>query len=345
MSLLMGLTMLTVGVMPASAEYDPAVSTGGSGGKALVPVGHTVGIKLFADGVVIIETTTVETDAGTAAPAKDAGLRSGDVLVSIDGHRLLSAEDLVEAVKNSETGELNILFRRGDRERSTIANAVKGADGCYHLGAMVRDSIAGIGTMTYYDPDTGRYGALGHGINDMDTGILMPVESGAIMGSTVASVKKGAPGAPGELHGSFDMSGDTGSLEINCVSGIFGDLYDTAGLPGEALLVASGDEIETGDAYIYSNVSGDEVGKYAIKIVKKSINSADGRDMLIEVTDPALLEITGGIVQGMSGSPIIQNGKIIGAVTHVLVDRPTIGYGIYIENMLESDKAVASRAA
>ena len=141
---------------------------------------------------------------------------SKEILKRLKGDGLLVATDRdEEAVKNSETGELNILFRRGDRERSTIANAVKGADGCYHLGAMVRDSIAGIGTMTYYDPDTGRYGALGHGINDMDTGILMPVESGAIMGSTVASVKKGAPGAPGELHGSFDMSGDTGSLEIN----------------------------------------------------------------------------------------------------------------------------------
>ena len=210
--------------------------------------------------------------------------------------------------------------------------------GQYAIGAWIRDSMAGIGTMTYYDPDSGAFGALGHGITDSDTALLMPFSSGSILGSTVKAVKKGTAGAAGELRGDFDLSSDLGDLYANTSSGIFGTLSpcELTEQMGEALPVADPDEVHAGPATIRSNVDGDAGRAYDIEILKVSAGASDGRELLISVTDPGLIASTGGIVQGMSGSPILQDGKFVGAVTHVLLSDPTKGYGILMETMLDA---------
>ena len=217
------------------------------------------------------------------------------------------------------------------------AQAVKcSTDGAYKLGAWIRDSMAGIGTLTFYDPETGAFGALGHGINDVDTALLMPLESGSIMYATVADVKKGESGSPGELHGAFQVDRDMGELYANTGSGVFGTLTDDSLTDGlRPVPVAARREVKLGGATILSNVAGDTVEEYAVEITKVYPGSGgDTRELMVKVTDPRLLEATGGIVQGMSGSPILQNGKLVGAVTHVLVNNPTEGYGILAETML-----------
>ena len=214
--------------------------------------------------------------------------------------------------------------------------AIQNIQGSYQLGVWLRDSMAGIGTMTFYDPDSGVFAALGHGINDVDTAQLMPLQSGSIMYSEVTDVKKGEKGAPGELHGAFQVNRDLGELYANTASGVFGRLEDgtlTDGL--EPVPVAERKEVKTGAATILSNIAGDQVEEYQVEIIRVyPANGADTRNLMLKVTDPRLLETTGGIVQGMSGSPILQNGKLVGAVTHVLVNDPTQGYGILAENML-----------
>ena len=204
----------------------------------------------------------------------------------------------------------------------------------YCIGAWIRDSMAGIGTMTYYDPATATFGALGHGITDVDTAQLMPFSNGSILPSTVKAVKKGEAGSAGELRGDFDLTCDLGGLYANTSSGVFGTL-ESDYAPAREEAVPTG-QARTGPAVIRSNIRGDEVREYSIEILKTVQGSGDGRDMVISITDPDLIEATGGIVQGMSGSPVIQNGRIVGAVTHVLLNDPTKGYGISIENMLEA---------
>jgi stage IV sporulation protein B len=193
--------------------------------------------------------------------------------------------------------------------------------------------MAGIGTMTYYDPQTGEFGALGHGITDVDTNQLMPFMRGTILPSTVKAVKKGTVGSAGELRGDFDLSSELGGLTANTAAGVFGVLEDGDYAAGKAVPVGTA---VPGKAVIRSNVEGDTTQEYAIEILKVCKNAADGRDLVISVKDRELLDTTGGIVQGMSGSPIIQDGKLVGAVTHVLVNDPTRGYGIFIENMLDA---------
>ena len=198
--------------------------------------------------------------------------------------------------------------------------------------------MAGIGTVTYYDPSTGAFGALGHGITDMDTSLLMPFSSGSVLASTVKAVKRGEVGSAGELRGDFDLQSDLGDLYANTDCGIFGCLEENGASwqQDEALPVASPSEVETGPATILANVQGDEVRSYDVEILKIIHNGGDGRELVLSVTDPDLIAATGGIVQGMSGSPILQNGKFVGAVTHVLLNDPTKGYGIFLETMLKA---------
>ena len=244
-------------------------------------------------------------------------------------------------------------YRAGEASYQALAQAVvspppspsvspeQNEEGAYCIGAWIRDSMAGIGTMTYYDPDTGAFGALGHGITDTDTALLMPFASGSILPSTVKAVKKGASGAAGELRGDFDLTRDLGTLSANTASGVFGTVEEsdfTESLTG-ALPVAKASEVRTGPAVILSNVEGDHVAEYDVEILQIVEGSADGRDLVISVTDPELIAATGGIVQGMSGSPILQNGKFVGAVTHVLLNDPTKGYGILMETMLKAGQA------
>ena len=261
-----------------------------------------------------------------------------DIITHINGREVDTIEQVQQIIKQDGSQPLTLQASRGDRALQLSVQPVKTSTGGYQLGVWLRDSMAGIGTMTFYDPDSGVFAALGHGINDADTAKLMPLESGSIMHASVSDVKKGAPGQPGELHGVFDLQKDMGALYANTEMGVFGTM-DKGLLSQEtdALPVASHDEIHEGHATILSNIEGDSVQEYDVKITHVYSRSAGKtRNMMLEVTDPRLLAATGGIVQGMSGSPILQNGRIVGAVTHVLVNDPTRGYGIFIENMLEA---------
>ena len=299
--------------------------------QMLVPVGHTVGIKLFARGVVVVKLS----DGGT--PTKECGLRTGDIIVKCGGTNVTSAEQFQSLLQENGKAATDLQVRRDGGSMTLSVEPAQNDQGSYCIGAWIRDSMAGIGTMTYYDPATGAFGALGHGITDVDTAQLMPFSNGSILPSTVKAVKKGECGAAGELRGDFDLTCDLGKLYANTGCGVFGTLAeeDYAPVLGDAVPVGTA---RAGKAMIRSNVEGDEVREYEIEILKVVSNAADGRDMVISVTDPDLIAATGGIVQGMSGSPILQNGQLVGAVTHVLLNDPTKGYGISIENMLNAAK-------
>jgi len=308
-------------------------------GRTVVPVGRAVGIKLFSDGVVVVGTSEVATPTGKVNPAKDCGLKEGDIITHINSTEVDSIEEVSALLQEIEGEAMSIRAIRDDKQvQLTARAALCSADGAYKLGAWIRDSMAGIGTVTYYDPACGAFGALGHGVNDVDTALLMPLESGSILPATVAGVKRGEAGEPGQLKGSFDTAASLGSLRSNTAGGIFGTLTDKSWCAGTPVEVAEREEVHTGRASILANVSGDQVAEYDIEIDKLCRNNGeDSRDYVIHVTDPELLEATGGIVQGMSGSPILQDGKFVGAVTHVLIDDPTRGYAISAQRMLSMD--------
>lgn len=295
-------------------------------GRTLVPGGYTVGIKLYAEGLMVTE---VEPDA----PAQRAGLRRGDVILTAGGKKTASAQALLDSIQSAEP--IVVRVERGGHEAEFLVTPEKTASG-YRLGILVRDHIAGIGTVTYYDPVSQQYGALGHGVSGLDGTQLLMLQSGYLVRASVAEVQTGTRGTPGELHGIFDVTDAVGTVEKNTACGIFGTLSQPK--PGEAVQTAPASAVTTGAAEILSNVDGEQVQRFSIRIDRVDPDAKNGRNLLITVTDEALLAKTGGIVQGMSGSPILQNGKLVGAVTHVLVNDPTMGYGVLIENMLEMAK-------
>jgi stage IV sporulation protein B len=264
--------------------------------------------------------------------AKAAGLQPGDVILSIDGHTVSCGEDVRTALARSH-GSVSLRLRRDGKELALKLTPQITADGP-KLGVFLREGVTGIGTVTYYDPETGRFATLGHGVNGSN-GTLLEMTDGFSYPARVQSVRKGRSGAPGQLMGTVSASIPNGYLQRNTARGVFGS--SKTGWQGKALETAAADAVHTGKATILSTVSGNEVREYSVEILKLYPKArSSGRNMLIRITDPTLLEATGGIVQGMSGSPIIQDGKLVGAVTHVLVNDPTTGYGIFIENMLEA---------
>lgn len=297
----------------------------------LVPVGHTIGIKLFAEGVVVIGLAEVETGSGTLTPGADCGLQVGDVIEAANGTEVESSEQFAALLQCGGTVKLDVT--RDGADLTLAAEPVLGTDGTWRLGAWIRDSMAGIGTVTFYDPVTNSFGALGHGITDTDTGLLMPLGDGSVMHASVKAVKRGSAGDPGELKGNFDLNHDLGDLYANTERGVFGALEECSWTEEDTVPVAKASEVHPGKATILSNVSGDQVDAYEIEIVQL-LDCTGTQNLLLQVTDESLIQQTGGIVQGMSGSPILQNGRIVGAVTHVMVNEPTKGYGILIENML-----------
>ncbi|MEG2958662.1 MAG: SpoIVB peptidase [Oscillospiraceae bacterium] len=336
---------LALGAAPAAlAAYEPAddptVAAFGATAtpaRTVIPMGRTVGIKLFSDGVLVVGLSEIPTGDGSCAPAKDCGLKEGDIITHMNRSEVDTIEEVQSLLKKQGGQPMSVRAMRGDKTMQVTIKPAKAADGSYKLGAWIRDSMAGIGTMTFYDPASGLFGALGHGISDVDTGKLMPLQSGGIMHSTVTDVKRGASGAPGELHGAFRVQTDLGSLYANTDSGVFGTLKNSSDFQlGAAIPIAQRREVSLGHATILSNIQGETVAEYDVELTKIFPNSkSDTRDLMIRVTDPRLLEATGGIVQGMSGSPILQNGRLVGAVTHVLVNDPTAGYGILVCDMLE----------
>ena len=293
----------------------------------LIPVGQTVGLQLRDNTVTI-----AAFDDLLGADAKNAGLKIGDCIVKVNGTPVHSAQQMRDALEASGRTAL-LTIRRGGKELEATVK-VTPTDGGAKLGVYLKQGISGIGTVTWYDPSTGKFGALGHGVNG-SSGVLMQMAAGSTYPAQVMSVTKGRGGHPGQLRGSCDGAESCGELLRNTPQGVFGK--SRQGWLGEAIPVGSADQVHPGQASIRSTVSNYTTGDYSVEILKVyPASRTDGRNLLLRVTDKALLEATGGIVQGMSGSPIIQDGKLIGAVTHVLVGAPEIGYGIFIENMLDA---------
>ena len=295
--------------------------------RLLIPVGRLIGLQLEDNTV-----TVSSFDPVLGAEAKNAGLKTGDRIVSVDNKPLTCARDIREALDRCN-GKANVSVLRNGKQKQLQLTPQITKDGP-RLGVYLKEGTTGVGTVTFYDPQSGKFGALGHGVNDSG-GSLLQMVSGTAYEATVLSVKKGKIGVPGQLMGALDGSAPLGELSKNTVQGIFGTI--DAHWKGQVLPVAETEQIHTGSAVIRSTIADDTIREYSVEILKIYANSkSDGRNMLLRITDPALLEATGGIVQGMSGSPIIQDGKLVGAVTHVLVNDPTTGYGIFIENMLDA---------
>lgn len=315
------LLLISVLVIPVSASDSE-----------LVPVGKTVNLELALDGVYVVKYDARE----AGVPARDAGIKPGDRIVSVNGASLSRSAELKDQVRRCCGEDLILQVLRGEKEMSFTVRPVFDS-GAWRIGIFVRDHIAGLGTVTYYDPETGRFGALGHGI--AGTGTDFGLDGGITRPAQIESVQKGSCGKPGELQGRPSRDTPIGVIEFTTEHGVFG--HAEMDLEAQRIPVADRNEISTGAAELLCNVSGTEVRRYEIEIEGISFGREAGKNLRLHITDPALLEQTGGIVQGMSGSPILQNGKLVGAVTHVLVQDPTRGYGILIENMLEDDLALA----
>ncbi|MEG0614859.1 MAG: SpoIVB peptidase [Oscillospiraceae bacterium] len=312
----------------------------------LVPGGNPFGIKLLADGVMVIGSDDVDCASGAICPSVLAGIKIGDVIISVDGKKVLTNAEIGKIISSSNGKPIEIVLKRNSKDvKVTLTPAFSEKDGSYKAGIWVRDSTAGIGTVTFYNPETGEFGGLGHPVCDIDTGEIIPISSGDVVGVNISGVEKGAAGAPGELIGSFSTVYPIGSLSVNCPCGIFGSL-DCAPNLSSPIPMALRQEITLGEATILTTISGNEPKEYKIEIEKIDLKeSSSSKNMVIKITDPTLLELSGGIVQGMSGSPIIQGGKLVGAVTHVFVNDPTKGYGIFCDNMYEAVQSPQKAAA
>ena len=306
--------------------------------KIVTVCGTPFGVKMFTDGVLVVDFSEIETENGRRCPASESGLLEGDLIKAINKTDVFRNEDVAEIIEKSEGKELSFSVLRNGKamEISLIPEMLKDQSG-YKAGFWVRDSSAGIGTLTFYDPEDLSFAGLGHAVCDIDTGTVLPFSSGEIVPAAITKIKKGVSGAPGELGGAFIGKDDLGTVKINNETGLYGTLEYT--IEGIEMPVAHKQDIYEGSAVILSTVEGTEAEEYDILIEKIALSDDSlTKNMVIKVVDEELIEATGGIVQGMSGSPIIQDGKLIGAVTHVFVNDPTKGYGIFAENMLEMSK-------
>lgn len=335
--------MEKMGIIKTMARAVPALAaaaalTLGASAAELVPVGEAVGIEVQTEGMLVAGLTAVETAGGEElCPAADCGVEPGDIITRLGSREVLTAEDFAAAAAELDGGEVSLTLQRGGKTIQYSIAPVRAASGEWRLGLLLRDGMSGIGTVTYYDPATGSYGALGHSINDPASGSELPLGGGVITEAQVAGVLPGRAGQAGELHGVFDVEAQLGSVLLNTQQGIFGRTSAWAGR--QAVPAAEPGQIADGPAKILANVSGDEVREFAVNVEKS------GDKLLVTVTDPELLSITGGIVQGMSGCPILQEGRLIGAVTHVLVNDPARGYGIPIYSMLAAAESIEQRDA
>lgn len=301
----------------------------------LIPGGQPFGIKLLMEGVMVVNTGEVRTSKGLECPAEDCGLEKGDVIISANSIPISENKQIQKIISSSKGNPINIVYLHDNRRISTsLTPVLSDYESCYKAGLWVRDSTAGIGTITFYEPSTNRFGGLGHPVCDSDTGEMIPVSSGETVDVTINKVVKGTSGTPGELHGCFASGLSSGVIYRNNRCGVFGEQFE---LPEDCdpLPMALKQETEKGAAYIRTTIDGEGPKEYSIEIEDIDYSSEDMKNMIIRVTDKELLEKAGGIVQGMSGSPIIQNGRIVGAVTHVLVNDPERGFGIFAENMYE----------
>ena len=338
--------------VPAGGQYRTSLTIGG-----IIPVknvtvtvtedtvvmvcGTPFGIKLYTRGVLVVGLSDVDTAAGKVNPAAAAGVCVGDTILAVNGQAVETGDDVGALISGSGGKKVTLRLERDGVAFDASFTPVKAVgEGSYRAGLWVRDSAAGIGTLTFYNPADGTFGGLGHPVCDVDTGERMSLSGGEIVPARIFGITKGKAGKPGELKGCFD-TGSLGELTQNGNNGLYGSLT-TYPFGWQTMAVAHRQQVQEGAAQIVCTVEGTRPQAYDVRIEKVRYGGAEStRNLVIRVTDPELLQATGGIVQGMSGSPIIQNGKLVGAVTHVLVDDPTRGYGIFAENMLDTAESVA----
>lgn len=298
-----------------------------------VYIGGTLfGASMLTDGVPIVSIDGVETEGGVKAPAYSAGLKVGDIIKEINGNAVTTSESITSFITESEGKALEFKVLRGGRSKTVTLTPIKGKDGIYRAGIWIRDGAAGIGTVTYIEPETLEFAGLGHGICDGETATLIPILRGSVSAVELIGIVKGKSGAPGEIRGAF-KGGKAGALIKNTPVGVYGIYSSLPSDTGERVPVGDEGDLSEGEALVRCSVTG-KPEYYKIKISKLNKKASNGKNFVVEITDERLIEITGGIVQGMSGSPIIQNGRLVGAVTHVMINNPTSGYGIFIGNML-----------
>ncbi|NLD20252.1 MAG: SpoIVB peptidase [Clostridiales bacterium] len=340
-----GLLLVIVVVGQLFPQEKSTMATKVVSEKVLVPGGQSIGVKMDVKGVLVVGLEEIETEDGKMInPGILSGLQIGDRIMEVNGTKVYRADEVQSIVNNSE-GVVKLKIKRNDKDMDITVNPVLSKDdGLYKLGLWIKDKTAGIGTLTYYDPMNSTFGALGHGIADPETGTILAVDTGTLFEAQVQEIESGKSGAPGEIKGVFYHSNEPlGCLKRNNDFGIFGVSYEamTNSIYSTPLAIGTRDQVKLGKAYILSTLSNNEIRKFEVEIkkIEKQRKPSD-KGMIIEVTDKTLLEESGGIVQGMSGSPIIQNDRIIGAVTHVFINDPKQGYGIFIEWMLAESNLV-----
>ena len=302
--------------------------------------GTPFGVKLFSDGALVVAFSDRYTALGSENPAKAAGLRLGDLIVSANGRPVRSNEDLTAAIQAAGGAPLTVVYRRSGARHTATLTPTADENGHYKAGVWVRDSGAGIGTMSFVDPQRGTFAGLGHSISDADTGADLTLLSGEIVPVTITGCIRGAAGSPGELRGEF-AAAPAGTVLANDAAGVYGSYTGSCTAP--ALPVANLQEVTPGEAELWTTVLGTTAQPYTIQVERVTMTGSDpNRNLLIRVTDKRLLDATGGVVQGMSGSPIVQNGRLAAVLTHVLVNDPSRGYAIFATTMLEKADAVAS---
>lgn len=307
----------------------------------LIPGGHSIGVTLQTKGVMVVgQAPIIDQNGKKSFPAKEAGIEVGDILLKINNREVRTDQEVSIAVHmaGEQKENLTIVYKHQNQVLEKIMKPIFCSEtNRYRIGLFVRDEAAGVGTLSFFDPISKQYGALGHLITDADTNQKIEVSNGKIMASAIYAIEKGRRGHPGEKIGSFVTNSTfQGTIEKNTVTGIFGVINGQITNPyfKEAIPVGWESEVKVGPAKIYTVIQGEKIEEFDVNIDRVMLNRTDSKNMIVRVTDPRLLESTGGIIQGMSGSPIIQNGKIIGAVTHVFVNDSQRGYGVFIQNML-----------
>ena len=318
----------------------------------LIPGGQSIGVTLQTKGVMVVGQAPVVDQTGRKVfPAKEAGIEVGDILLKINGQEVRTDQDVSNAVHlaGEQKGNADVIYKHQEEVmEKTIKPIFCVETGRYRMGLFVRDEAAGVGTLSFLDPVSKQYGALGHVITDADTNQKIEVSNGKIMASTIYAIEKGKRGHPGEKIGSFVTNSPfTGTIEKNTMTGIFGTINGQVVNPyyKEAIPVGWESDVKVGPAKIYTVIQGEKIEEFDVNIDRVMHNRTDSKNMIVRVTDPRLLELTGGIIQGMSGSPIIQDGKIIGAVTHVFVNDSQRGYGVFIQNMINECTQLAKNKA
>lgn len=303
------------------------------------PIGRTIGLKLYTDGVLVVGMSEVDgLDGNKHIPYKNSGIKEGDMIREINGQEIKNTESLINIVNNTEGKDVSIKYQRNGEIIYTQMTPIKTAEDTYILGLWVRDAAAGIGTLTYYEEASGKFAALGHGIADVDTDNLLNISNGELVTTQIVSIVKGLKGRVGEIRGIIEGGQKIGEIDKNTEIGVYGTVTNLEFINSiklKEVQVANRNEIKTGDAKIICQVENGKVEEFNIKIKRIYKSSKNNKSMLIEITDENLINKTGGIIPGMSGTPIIQNDKFIGAITNVLLNSPTQGYAIFADMMMD----------